>query len=90
MTVQCNLARSCLVGDFHEQRCNPLGCVVVVRHIVYHLDDVNHPHEALLHLIGVLEVDGVARLLNGAEELGVVRCLNVVLGYAPVNVVPDL
>ena len=82
--------RSCLVGDFHEEGGDPLGRVVVVRDVVYHLDDVNHPHEALLHLVGILEVDGVARLLNGPEELGVVCRLNVVLGYAPVNVVPDL
>ena len=80
----------CLVCDFHEEGGDPLGRVVVVRHVVYHLDDVNHPHEALLHLVGILEVDGVARLLNGPEELGVIRRLNVVLGYAPVNVVPDL
>ena len=60
----------------------------MVRHVVDHLDDVQHPHQGLLHLSRVLQVDGVARLLDGAQELGVVSGLNVVLRDPLVDVVP--
>jgi hypothetical protein len=79
-----------LANYSHKKLYNigPWG-VVVVRHVVDHLDNVQDPHQGLLHLARILQVDGVASLLDGPQELGVVRCLDVVLGDPFVDVVPD-
>ena len=79
-----------LIGDLDQEGGDPLGGVVVVRHVVDHLDDVDDAHEGLLHVLGVLEVDRVRGLLDRAQELGVVRGLDVVLGDPLVDVVPNL
>jgi hypothetical protein len=78
-----------LVNYSHKKFYNigPWG-VVVVRHVVDHLDNVQDPHQGLLHLARILQVDGVAGLLDGPQELGVVRRLDVVLGDPLVDVVP--
>ena len=61
----------------------------MVRDVVDHLDDVQDSHQGLLHLTRILQIDGVTRLLDGAQELGVVGSLHVVLGDPFVDVVPD-
>jgi hypothetical protein len=61
----------------------------MMRDVVDHLDDVQDSHQGLLHLTRILQIDGVTRLFDGAQELGVVGSLHVVLGDPFVDVVPD-
>ncbi len=62
----------------------------MVGYVVDHLDNVNDSNQRLFHLRRIFQVDGMACLLDGAKELGIVGGLYVILGDAPVNIVPYL
>ena len=79
-----------LIGNFDQQTGYPLRSIVVVRHVINHLDNVDDPHQRLFHLGWILQIDGMTGLLDGSEKLGVVGSLHVIFCYATINVIPNL